>query len=305
MMSQETCLTHICVTAILPGTCGELVQGTLDGVPCLVSCPIDRYSIAHIELCPDPNWSVPHDAPKAAAALRAGLIYLGQTSWGGRLELDSDLPRGRGYASSTADVAATLYALGEAVGRKLTDTEVARLAVGVEPSDSTIFPGLTLFDHRQGSFHEWWGDPPSAVVVVCDPGGEVDTLHFNRQDYVHALRLLVPWHREAFDLLRQGLQLGDLPTIGEAATISAQAHQVVLPSVLLNRVLPLAREVGGVGVCRAHSGTISGILLDPCTADISAVVAFLRRSLGESIAVRAHRLVGGGPRMGEEKIATQ
>ncbi len=170
MMSQETCLTHICVTTVLPGTCGELVQGTLDGVPCLVSCPIDRYSIAHIELCPDPNWSVPHDAPKTAAALRAGLIYLGQTSWGGRLELDSDLPRGRGYASSTADVAATLYALGEAVGRKLTDTEVARLAVVCGAQRQHDLPRSDVIRSPSRQLPRMVGDPPSAVVVVCDPG---------------------------------------------------------------------------------------------------------------------------------------
>jgi len=301
MIGREASLTNIRVTAVLPGTCGELVQGTLDGVPCLVSCPIDRYSTAYVELRPEPVWSVPDDAPKASSALRAGIIYLGQTGWGGRLILGSNLPRGRGYASSTADVGATLYALGWALGHPLSDVEVARLAVGVEPSDSTIFAGLTLFDHRQGTLYESWGEPPAAVVVVCDPGGEVDTLRFNGRDHGGTLRLLAPWHREAFDLLRRGLAAGDLRTVGEAATISAQAHQAVLPSAFLSRVLPLAREVGGSGVCRAHSGTICGVLLDPATTDVPAVVAFLRRALGDGVAVRAQHLVGGGPRIGDEK----
>jgi len=30
--------------AALPGTCGELFQGLVDGEPCLVSCPIDRLN---------------------------------------------------------------------------------------------------------------------------------------------------------------------------------------------------------------------------------------------------------------------
>ena len=29
---------------LLPGGCGELVQGALDGVPFLVTCPIDCWS---------------------------------------------------------------------------------------------------------------------------------------------------------------------------------------------------------------------------------------------------------------------
>ena len=301
MIGREASLTSIRVRAVLPGTCGELVQGTLDGVPCLVSCPIDRCSTADLELQPEPAWHVPDDAPKAATALRTGMSYLGQTGWGCRLMLESSLPRGRGYASSTADVGATLYALGSAVGHPLSDSEVATLAVGVEPSDSTIFAGLTLFDHRHGTFFESWGEPPDAVVIVCDPGGEVDTLHFNGYDHGNTLRLLAPLHREAFDLLRQGLAAGDLRTVGEAATISAQAHQAVLPSAFLRRVLPLAREAGAAGVCRAHSGTICGILLDPATTDVPAVVVYLRRVLGEAVAVHAQRLIGGGPRMGEEK----
>jgi L-threonine kinase len=96
----------------LPATCGELVQGTLDGVPCLVSCPIGRYSMAEVRLRPGPGWDVPPGAPKAATALRDGLRYLDQPELGGRLRLVTDLPRGRGYASSTTDIGYLLNILG-------------------------------------------------------------------------------------------------------------------------------------------------------------------------------------------------
>ena len=36
----------------LPLTCGELVQGTYRGRPALVSCPIDRYQTAFVQLMP-------------------------------------------------------------------------------------------------------------------------------------------------------------------------------------------------------------------------------------------------------------
>jgi len=51
-MGATTGLAHVA----LPAACGELVQGTLDGVRCLVSCPIDRYSIAKVTLQPEPGW---------------------------------------------------------------------------------------------------------------------------------------------------------------------------------------------------------------------------------------------------------
>ncbi|MEJ2560223.1 MAG: hypothetical protein P8186_29215, partial [Anaerolineae bacterium] len=111
----------------LPATCGELVQGTLDGIPCLVSCPIGRYSTAEVCLRPGPGWDVPPDAAKAAAALRDGLAYLDRPELGGRLRLVTDLPRGRGYASSTADIGATLFALARVMGHPLASDEAARL----------------------------------------------------------------------------------------------------------------------------------------------------------------------------------
>jgi L-threonine kinase len=279
----------------LPAACGELVQGTLDGVRCLVSCPINWYSIAEVGLRPEPGWEVPADSPKAAAALRVGLAHLGRTELGGRLRLISDVPRGRGYASSTADVGAALYALGRALGQSLVVADVARLAVSVEPSDSTVFPGLALFDHRGGSFHERLGPAPPLAVVVVDPGGEVDTLAFNRQDHREVLARLAPQHREAFTLLFEGLQRGDWRAIGEAATLSARAHQAILLDPLLEMVLTLARSVGGLGVCRAHSGTVLGLLLDPEHADVSAVADFVARQLPDGVAVVRCSLVGGGP----------
>jgi L-threonine kinase len=279
----------------LPATCGELVQGTLDGVPCLVSCPIGRYGVAEVRLRSGPGWDVPSDAPKSAAALRAGLVHLGQPEQGGQLRLTSDLPRSRGYGSSTADVGATIYALGQALGQPLAAAEVARLAVGVEPSDSTLFPGLALFDHRDGSFYQELGPAPPLVVMVLDPGGEVDTLAFNRLDHRAALGRLASQHLEAFTLLREGLKRGDWPALGQAATLSARAHQAILPDPLLEPGLALARALGALGICRAHSGTLLGLLLDPARADVSAAMAFVTRHLSDEVAVNCYPLVDGGP----------
>ena len=299
---------------MLPATCGELVQGTLDGVPCLVSCPIGLYVGAELTLKAEPGCGVPPESPKAASALCAGLSYLGRPrpgdrfGPGGRLDLLDGLPRGRGYGSSTTDVGATLYALGQAVGQfvgqfvgqppgqPLGPAEVARLAVSVEPSDSTIFAGLALFDHCGGSFHTDLGSAPALAVVVIDPGGAVDTVAYNQADHRQALRRLAPLHREAFDLLRDGLKRGDHRAVGQAASMSARAHQAILPNPLLERTLELADEVGALGVCRAHSGTLLGILLDPADSAVAEVSSFIAKSLDNRAAVALYSLVDGGPR---------
>jgi L-threonine kinase len=280
----------------LPGTCGELVQGTLDGEPCLISCPIGWYSIATVRFQPCGGWTLPAHAPKTRAALYHGLAYLHRTASHGCVRLHTGLPRGRGYGSSTADIGATLHALGHAAGRRLAVAEVASLAVQVEPSDSSLFPDLALWAHRSGHVYEDLGAPPPFMVVVLDPGGEVDTLAFNRLDHRQALRHLAPQHRDAFTLLREGLRHGNFEAVGSAATLSATAHQAILPNPLLPPTLALAHEVQAVGVCRAHSGTLLGLLLDPRHADVARVTALAAQRFAPAVTVFSLPLVSGGPR---------
>jgi L-threonine kinase len=288
---------HSAVRVALPGTCGELVQGTLDEEPCLISCPIDSYSIAEVRFQPQVGWTVPAHAPKTRAALQAGLAYLGRTASGGYVRLQKELPRGRGYGSSTADIGATLYALGQAAGRELVPSEVASLAVHVEPTDSSLFPGLVLWDHRYGRWYEDLGRPPALTVVVLDPGGVVDTLAFNQLDHREVLRQLAPQHREAFSILREGLQQGNLEAVGAAATLSAIAHQAILSNPLLESTLALAHDLGVLGVCRAHSGTLLGLLLDPQNADVPAITTLAAQHFAPAVTVYSRSLVSGGLRL--------
>ncbi len=296
-MAPPASPAYSAVRVALPGTCGELVQGTLEGEPCLISCPIDSYSIAEVRLQPWGAWTVPEHAPKTHAALQAGLAYLGRTASGGYVRLQTELPRGRGYGSSTADIGATLYALGQAAGQELVPSEVARLAVHVEPSDSSLFPGLALWDHRYGHVYEDLGAPPALMVVVLDPGGMVDTLAFNQLDHREVLRQLAPQHREAFALVREGLRQGNLAAIGAATTLSAIAHQAILANPLLEPTLSLARDVMALGVCRAHSGTLLGLLLDPKDADVPAITARAARRFAPAVTVFSRPLVSGGLRL--------
>lgn len=50
--------------------------------------------------------------------------------------------------SSTADIAATAVATAHHLGHLLDEPTLARLCVALEPTDSTLFRQLTLFDHN-------------------------------------------------------------------------------------------------------------------------------------------------------------
>ncbi len=279
----------VIAVASVPGTCGELFQGALDGAPCLVSCPISVGTTARagVGVAPGP---LPAKTRRALAALGIAPSALPP------VRLASRLPAGRGYGTSTADLGAALHAASGALGRPVRDDEAVRIAVGVEPTDSTLLPGLALLDHRAGRFHRRLGEPPEATVLVLDPGGRVDTVAFNAHDWGAALARLAGAHRDAFDLLEQGIRDGDLAAVGRAATMSALAHQAILPSPLLDRAAALARAVGAAGVCRAHSGTVVGVLLPPGPPG-DEPAARLVAALPPGIATRRLDLVAGGPRL--------
>lgn len=227
-------------------------------------------------------------AQRALEALR------GSTPSASSVSLSQKLPVSRGYGTSTADIGAVLFAAARAAGYDLTPHEAARLAVSIEPTDSTYFPGLTLFDHRSASWTAPLGDPPPAEILVIDPGGQVDTEAFNSQDWRSPLRRLEKLHRDTFDLLEQGVSRGDLARIGAAATLSAMAHQSILPNPWLETAVSLAHDLGAAGVCRAHSGTVLGLLIAPDRFSADDLVGRARAALPSTLQVWLTKLRGGG-----------
>ena len=288
--------------ASAPGTCGELAQGMLDGVVCMVTCPIDMYSTATVELRPGrSDVAAPPDSPKAKQAVRATLAYLGKEDVGARLTLDSPLPRGKGMASSTADVAAAIAATGYAAGCELSPPQIAEIALGIEPSDGVMFPGVAVFDHREGRVARTLGQPPAIHVVILDFGGSVDTQEFNLADREQVLRETAPQVKEAVALIEEGIRQGDPVLVGRGATMSAIANQRALFNPHLEAVAELAEETGAVGVNVAHSGTVIGMLVAGGLQQAYNVADSARRRLPGVQQAMCRRLVGGGVRRAEAR----
>ncbi|NPV86466.1 MAG: hypothetical protein HPY45_10720 [Anaerolineae bacterium] len=272
-----------------PCTCGELFQGTLDGEPCLISCPVDVWSVARLAVSPSVRQSNQRKVAQALTGLPRPLPH------NVHVVLRDPLPPGRGYGTSTADIGAALYAAADFLRISLNPQEAAKIAVMVEPTDSSLFEKLTLFAHRSGAFYIELG-MVDAHVVILDAGGTVDTETFNAQDWRPQLRKLAADHVQALELIRSGLSNHDLAAVGEASSMSARLHQ----SILFNPLLPLAeklgREMGASGVVRAHSGTLVGLLFAPERYDGASLRRHLRHRLPRDVMLRFTRLVSGGVR---------
>ncbi len=288
------------IIARVPGSCGELVQGAIAGVDIHVTCPIDRWGSAHFRPASRPLHvraflgALPRH-PKVRLALGRYLNESGVAALPGRLELSSALPRGKGMGSSTADIVAALAATSAALKRPAGPDRLAGLALSVEPTDGTMFPGIAIFDHLHGRVRGSLGDPPPLEVLILDPGGRVNTDAFNRRpDIAEKNRTKEPAVREALALVMEGLRRSDPDAIGAAATLSARAHQAILHKEYLEPVAALAREVGAAGVCIAHSGVVVGILCNPSRTPAAAARPFLEQRLGRPLLPA--RVIGGGVR---------
>lgn len=281
-----------------PGTCGELVQGSIAGVDFLVTCPVDLWSSVEVFLSAasagESTWNDGYHR-KTALAVRQTLGHLGYTGPLPRLRVSSSIPRGKGMASSTADIAAACVATARALKQEIGPAEVASIALAIEPSDGLMYPGIALFDHRRGRLCRVLGNPPPMDVIIVDPGGTVDTIAFNHCPELAELnRRKEPEVREALRLVEEGLARGDPEAIGAGATLSARANQNILEKPMLEKVIRLGQELRAVGVAVAHSGTVLGILFDQRRRPDEDAARYIGAKLGFPTLYTT--IIGGGVR---------
>ena len=258
---------------------GELLQGVFEDPAgrlrrALVTLPVpDRGSRALFY--PSQQHCGVVGAPGLTKVRRAAILALRDFAGhpapakGGQVEIISDLPTGVGMGSSTSDVTATLRAVADYHGARLSAEELARLAVLAECASDPVMVDdrVVLFAHRDGVVLETIGHrlPPLLVVGVdTQPGRQVDTLGLPPAEYDD---------REVgiFGVLRSGLRravaTADVALLGRVATASARINQRFLPKPELEDLLELGQRHGAAGIQVAHSGTVAGLLF---AADRSA-----------------------------------
>lgn len=276
----------------VPGSCGELIQGTLDGVPFLVTCPVNIYTEVTLTSASAPKYI--GLGSKSQRALSHTLEYLGAESFHYKAELTSELPIGKGMASSSADIAAVMIAAAASFGVTLTAAEVSRLAAGIEPTDGVFFPGIVRMNQMTGECFESYGELARLKIAAFDCGGSVDTLSFHERDDLDDL------NRENEELVKKALETfasgANEENIAEAATISALANQKIIFKRDLEKIIDEAKALGALGVNVAHSGTVIGVLFSANASGQTLAEAerILPRKFAHLRFLRQTELIGGG-----------
>jgi L-threonine kinase len=247
------------------GTFGELLQGVLiEGIRqrhFLVTLPITESATARFAGDADlyDVQVVPPHKVKSQQLARDLLDHL-HLPPGGRLELHSQLPEGKGLASSSADLVATARAIAAHVSLTLSMPVLQSLMRRIEPSDGVMYDDITAFYHREVELLSCLGPVPPLTILAVDEGGQVDTLTFNARP-VQVSQNDADLYAVLLEDLRRAVAGGDVAELGRVATRSAVMNQSRLTKRLLDQVVDICAHVAGLGVAAAHSGTHLGILL--------------------------------------------
>lgn len=260
-----------------PASCGELLQGWILGSEKLVSCPINWFST--VEVCDGKPEA--HERPRMRTIVQRVLAHYGLSPdlhLGLRIRYESTIPVAKGMASSTADIAAAAVATARHLQQPLSETELAQLCVSIEPTDSTIFRDLTLFDHNSGQIiarHAWQAD---IDLLVLESPLKLDTADYHRLDRQQHLADSAPHLAEAWRHFQHAMTFNDPIALGRATTLSAEASQPILPKPAFDELRELVEHYGLYGLNVAHSGTVVGLLCNRRQHDIEQVATQIRRS---------------------------
>jgi uncharacterized protein involved in propanediol utilization len=253
------------------GQHGELFQGQIEDKQyrqsrCLISLPCGSL-ISKATFRPDFSGKVSVTPPykdKVKQVVEVIGKSLNVPSVGGQISVESNIPEGKGYGSSTADCIAAAIAVGDAIGHRIRKEELARMVVEAEiASDSFMFKQAVLFAHREGRVLEDYGKMLPMFEVLgfdTDLHGIVDTLDYPpaiySQNQIQTFQMLA-------GALRYAIRQGDIRLLAKIAMVCADVNQHFLPKNMFKEIRAAVLSAGALGIAVAHSGTVVAILLDP------------------------------------------
>lgn len=263
---------------ICPASCGEFVQGILDNEEYLSSYAIDMFSIAtleekskHVNLGPDKSRKA---IEKVFQRFNIPLEECSNIS----LEINSNIPVGKGMASSTADIGATIKATLSLLNKNLDNEEISRIASAIEPTDSILLYENSIFNPINGQVKKYLSTLENCSVIILEPDEILETsIMRSNPNYLNIKLENKSIINKSFNLLEKGLREKDLKLIGNACTLSSLANENIYKKPYLNEIIEISNKTGAYGVNIAHSGTVIGIVIDN-KIDHERIISHLKES---------------------------
>ncbi|WP_339080880.1 cobalamin biosynthesis protein [Clostridioides difficile] len=281
---------------ICPASCGEFVQGIIDDEEYLCSYAIDMYSKVYIEeKLVDINlgrYKSRLAIEKVFEKFNLPKKYTKNIS----LNINSKIPVGKGMASSTADIGATIKATLSLIDKDLSSEEISKLAAEIEPTDSIFIDKNSIFNPLNGTVIKYLGNLTNAKVVILEPNKVLDTMKIRlRQDYNKLKVENKEVIKKSFALLEEGLKKNNLSLVGEDCTLSSLANENIEKKEYLNEIIKISKKYGAYGVNIAHSGTVVGILIDKFMNDKKMIDALCESNINSVYnKIYTQNIINGG-----------
>jgi len=261
------------------GTFGELMQGVLpDDRHFLVTLPVNLKSIVEFEITHSDHVAVDVGFKTKACRAVQDYLRLHDLPPGGMLHFKSMFAVGKGLASSSADMVASIRAAASAYGRTPTPETIESILRFIEPTDGVMYDGIVSFYHREVKLDERLGKTPALVIVSADRGGECDTIEFNRKKRDPPAEVRDEYC-SMLARMKTAIRTSDLHELGEIATRSCELSQTFNPHPHLPILRKLRAETGALGLAATHSGTCVGLLYDANAAETATTAAYAQMRL--------------------------
>ncbi len=238
-----------------PGSVGEIIQGKYNGIDVLLSCPINLYT--EIILSDEKERDNEREYIKSYRFIDNILDKWGYRNWKIALSINSTIPKGKGFASSTADLSAIYNGLLRLIDRKFNQEELIKHCLKIEPTDSIIFDKATIFDYKEGKVTEKVGNYFKFHVLCFIGENVVDTVEYNSKELQPLKKI-----DDLLGELREAFEDKDIKKLAKVSTESIIRNQHRLKYNILEEVLEINKLLGGLGIIGAHSGDMLGIIFD-------------------------------------------
>lgn len=244
-------------TVNYPGSFGEVLQGRINRKDLLLSCPVNIYTRVKVFECN--NAERKFNNQKSAAFLKNILKLWDYEAHYKNfdIEMNSQIPYGKGLASSTADLCAVYYCLLKLFNKEFNEEELIEQCIKIEPTDSIIFKKMTLFDYKRGLYRKTMGDYISYNILAFEGNKVVDTVEFNKKN--------LPSLSDVDDLLpilEEAIKEKNLEKLAYVSTESIVRNQKRLQYEFLQQVINIKNKTSGLGIIGAHSGNVLGIIYE-------------------------------------------
>lgn len=188
------------------------------------------------------------------------------------LDIYSEIPVGKGMASSSADIGATIKATASLLGKSLTGEEISKLAAQIEPTDSIFIEQNNIFNPLNGQVIKYLGNIQNGRVVILEPHKILSTMKIrSNPNYKNIKKQNSEVIKEAFSILEDGIRTNNLSLVGRACTLSSLANENIDKKPGIKEIIEISQNYGAYGVNIAHSGTVVGILIDKFMIDTKLI----------------------------------